>query len=118
VLETLKFASSSNYIERGPFEVVYSDDLKLPWDPRGKSYQVAQTADHLLRKGTKWAYQKEWRFIMHRGEEPTVGFHTMPPVALRAVILGSRLTEAERAKVRDWIKAGPFAHALCSVKSQ
>jgi hypothetical protein len=118
-LETLQIVSAADYAERGPFEVMYSDDPKHPWDPRGdKSYQVAQTEDHLIRKSTKWAYQKEWRFIVHRGRESTVGDHPMPPAALRAVILGPRLTEAEREEVTSWIKSGPFAHALCSVKSQ
>ncbi len=119
-LETLNIATSTHYIERGPFEVVYSDNPKHPWDPRGdKRYQNAQTEDHLLRKGTIWAYQKEWRFFMYgRADESTVGFHAIPPDALRAVILGLRLSEAEREEIRSWIKAGPFAHALCSVKSQ
>ena len=119
-LETLKIASSTDYIERGPFEVAYSDDLKRRWDPRGdKSQQNAQTEDHLLRKRPTWAYQKEWRFFMYgRADESTVGFHAIPPDALRAIILGSRLTEDEREQVRSWIKAGPFARALCSVKSQ
>jgi hypothetical protein len=113
-LETLKIAFAADYIERGPFEVIYSDDPKLPWDPRGdRDYQNAQTEDHLLRKGTIWAYQKEWRFFLHRGEESTVGFHPLPPEALQAVILGPRLTEGERELVRSWIKAGPFAHAIC-----
>jgi len=119
-LETLKIANSTHYIERGPFEVAYSDNPKHPWDPRGdKRNQNAQTEDHLLRKGSIWAYQKEWRFFMYgRADESTVGFHAIPPEAVRAVILGPRLTEAEREEVRSWIKAGPFAHALCPVKSQ
>lgn len=117
-LETLKIAFAAGYIERGPFEVMYSDGPKHPWDPRGnKTYQNAQTEDHLLRKGTIWAYQKEWRFFLHRGEESTVGLHAIPPDALRAVILGPRLSEVEREQVRSWIRSGPFAHALCSVRS-
>jgi hypothetical protein len=118
-LETLEIVSDADYTERGPFEVLYSDEERHPWDPRGdQSYQLAQTEDHLLRKKTKWAYEKEWRFIMHRGSESSVGDHPMPPAALREVILGPRLTEAEREQVRSWIKGGPFAHALCSMKSE
>jgi len=116
-LETLKIASCTEYIERGPFEVLYSDNPKYPWDPRGsREYQNAQTEDHLLRKGTVWAYQKEWRFFMYgRADEATVGFHAIPLDALRAVILGPRLSEVECEQVRSWIQAGPFAHVLCSV---
>lgn len=113
-LETFEIASAPDYAERGPFEVRYSDDPKRPWDPRGdQSYQVAQTEDHLMRKSTKWAYQKEWRFIVTRGSESTVGDHPMPPTALRAVILGRRLTDPERERIQSWIRSGPFAHAVC-----
>ena len=118
-LETLEIVSAEDYAERGPFEVIYSDDPKHSWDPRGdKSYQVAQAEDHLMRKSTKWAHEKEWRFIMHRGRESTVGDHPIPPAAVREVILGPRLTEAEREEVRTWVRSGPFAHAICSVKSR
>lgn len=116
-LETLEIVSAADYAERGPFEVIYSDDPKHPWDPRGdKSYQVAQAEDHLMRKRTRWAYEKEWRFIMHRGRESTVGYHPIPSAALREVILGPSLTEAERDQIRGWVRSGPFTHAVCSVK--
>ena len=110
MLETLKIAFAPEYIERGPFEIIYSDDPKLAWDPRGsKTFQNAQTEDHLLRKGTKWAYEKEWRFFLHCGEELTVGMHPLPPDALRAVILGPTLTPPERVEIGIWLKTGPFA---------
>ena len=105
MLETLKIAFAPEYIERGPFEIIYSDDPKLAWDPRGsKTFQNAQTEDHLLRKGTKWAYEKEWRFFLHCGEELTVGMHPLPPDALRAVILGPTLTPPERVEIGIWLK--------------
>ena len=110
MLKTLKIAFARDYIERGPFEIMYSDNPKLAWDPRGsKSFQNAQTEDHLLRKGTKWAYEKEWRFFLHRGEEPTVGMHPLPPDVLLAVVLGPALTSAERVEIGTWLKTGPFA---------
>jgi hypothetical protein len=64
------------------------------------------------RKSTKWAHEKEWRFIMHRGRESTVGDPPIPRAALRKVILGPRLTEAEREEVRTWVRSGPFARNL------
>lgn len=111
VLDTLEVAAQ--YVDRGPFEVRYSDDPKLPWDPRGsKSYQIAQTEDHLCRKATKWQSQKEWRFILHKDREPTVGYHPMPSAALRSIILGDKLAQWERDEVLTWLSWGPFRNAL------
>jgi len=108
-LDVTKLMESEPFLLRGPFEVMYRDGPKSFWDPMAdeESRQV-QTDDHLLRKGTKWAHQKEWRFIMHRGAEKTVGEYQMPVEALSAVILGRALTEAECKTVSHWLRMGPW----------
>jgi len=108
-LETLKIAYDEHYLYRGPWQVTYSDSPKQPWDPRGdRDYQLAQTEDHLLRKSSRWGYQKEWRFFMHQGTERTVGYHPMPQSALRGIICGPRMTATDRQQLRKWMMAGPF----------
>lgn len=108
-LDMTKLIKSEHYLLRGPFEVMYRDGPKSVWDPVADSEtQQAQTDDHLLRKSSKWAYQKEWRFIMHRAAERTVGEHPMPVDALSGVILGRQLTESECRTVSGWIQSGPW----------
>jgi hypothetical protein len=104
---------SDPYRERGPFEVIYRDGPKSSWDPHGnKQSQRAQAEDHLLRKSSKWACRKEWRFLMHRGAERTVGEYSMPRNALSAVILGRQLTKSECKVVSHWVRSGPWTPML------
>jgi hypothetical protein len=94
-LDTLKVANSQKYLYRGPFEINYSDEPKLLWDPRlPDSLQLVQTEDHLLRKSAKWAYQKEWRFIMYDGDKKTVRDHSIPPDAVTGLILGNYILDS------------------------
>jgi hypothetical protein len=110
-LETLKIANDDHYRDRGPFEIIYSDAPRRPWNPRSDD-QMAQTEAHLLQKATRWQYQKEWRFLMHDDANSTVGYHSMPVDALRGVILGCRLTARERQDIRKWIIGGPFRPSI------
>jgi hypothetical protein len=73
-----------------------------------KQLQIEQTAAHLLQKTKKWEYQKEHRFILHRGSEPTIGEYEMPVNALDAIILGRRLNEKECKQVVGWLRSGPW----------
>lgn len=108
-LDMTKIVDTDYYRLRGPFEVKYHDGVKERWDPRtDPAGQLAQTEDHLLRKAERWKYQKEWRFLLHRDRECTVGEHPMPADALHAVILDRRLTEAECKEVAQWIRLGPW----------
>ncbi len=108
-VDMTKIIESEHYYLRGPFEVLYRDGPKTAWDPLAdKESQREQTDDHLLRKSSKWAYQKEWRFIMHREEERTVGEHPMPVDALSAVILGRQLSESQCRSISAWIRSGPW----------
>jgi hypothetical protein len=115
-LDMTKLINREPFLLRGPFEVTYRNGPKMIWDSQaGKDLQLAQTEDQLLRKGEQWAYQKEWRFFMHRGADRTVSEHPMPTDALSAVILGRALTESECREVSGWIRSGPWnpAPTLC-----
>jgi hypothetical protein len=108
-LDMAKVIEREPFLLRGPFEVIYGNGPKMIWDPlAGKNLQLAQTDDQLLRKAEKWAYQKEWRFFMHRDADRTVGEYPMPTDALSAVILGRGLPESECREVSHWIRSGPW----------
>jgi hypothetical protein len=112
MLESLDiFPATSKGPFYGPFEVRYSDEDKKPYDPRLD--RVAQADDHLLRKRAPWAYQKEWRFIRHhRGRHSTVGYCSLPQLALVGIIFGWQLSAGERAMICGWMNAGPFRPRL------
>lgn len=59
--------------------------------------------DHIfLTKFHGWSYEKEWRIIDH---ETGPGIHDYPPQLLKGVIFGFRMPEADRNKVKAWIKS-------------
>ncbi len=70
---------------------------------------MKQTDRALLHKATKWAYQKEYRFIMHGDNDITLGDYEMPPGALGCVALGRKLSEPECQQVVDWTKVGRWS---------
>jgi len=108
-LDTTRIVATNYYGERGPFQIKYSDRPKSPWNPHlDGDARLAAAEDHLLRKGSIWEYQKEWRFILHHDREKTVGEHPMPYDALSAIIFGRRLTEIECREVVTWIRSGPW----------
>ncbi len=111
-LESLEvFPPGPSGLFYGPFDVVYRDCPRRPYDPRRAG--VPQVEDHLLRKRTRWAYQKEWRFILvRRSGRVTVGYHSLPRGALGHLVFGWRVTERERSEVVGWIRRGPFRPAL------
>ncbi len=53
-----------------------------------------------LTKSPDWHYEQEWRLI-EIGTKP--GVRRWPPEALTAVILGSRISEADRGRVMAWV---------------
>ncbi len=108
-LDMTQVVNDDNFGLRGPFQVSYSDQRKMAWDPRPQGiHRLAQAEDHLLRKQTAWKYQKEWRFIMHKDNEKTVGYHSVPCGALSTLIFGRRLTAAECKEIASWVQAGPW----------
>lgn len=54
----------------------------------------------VLTKSLDWHYEQEWR-LLEVGTSP--GVRVWPPSALTAVILGARISEADRARVMAWV---------------
>jgi hypothetical protein len=87
--------ASSQFI---PIEVQYSDDFPII------SYYIS-TTNQLLRTlfGTKslaWKHEEEWRLVL-RG---TVGYVSLPPSMIDAVVLGMRTDSHTEATIRGWLK--------------
>ncbi len=86
-----------------PQSMKYLNAPQHCWNPEGAD-QLAETSATLLRKDERWAYQKEWRILWADG----VGLHNLPIDALKAVILGPRLSVAKRRRIVGWAKSGPW----------
>jgi hypothetical protein len=52
-------------------------------------------------KSRDWGYEKEWR-VIETGK--TAGIRDWPETALKAVILGDRITPENRKRVQGWVK--------------
>jgi hypothetical protein len=102
-LDAKRLLASKEYANYKPQEVDYSDAAQHIWNPEAED-QLAETAATLLRKKRKWEHQGEFRILRPDG----VGNHGMPTDSLRAVILGSRLSEAKRRRIARWVKSGPW----------
>ncbi len=108
-LDAARLLASKQY----PQEVEYLDAPLHIWNPEAED-QLAETAATLLRKKRRWEYQREFRILRPDG----VGPHRMPTDSLRAVILGARLSEAERRIIARWVKSGPWNPMPTIIPSQ
>ena len=52
----------------------------------------------LLTKADCWKYEAEWRVIERAGP----GIYELPPDLLTGITFGSRMSEADRAQLREW----------------
>ncbi|MDB5107685.1 MAG: hypothetical protein JWM69_626 [Candidatus Binatus sp.] len=102
-LSTGNLLNTREYSVYKPREMHYLDAPPQVWNP-GAEDRLAQTAAVLLRKNTKWKYQKEWRILRPGG----VGEHRMPTDSLVSVILGRKLSEAKKRRVAKWVQSGPW----------
>jgi hypothetical protein len=59
-----------------------------------------QSEKALLTKADFWCYEQEWRVIEH---DTGPGVHKFPPKLLDAVILGARISPADKQKVLYWL---------------
>ncbi len=80
-------------------QVSYEDervlvDMGAPVDP----IIVANSA---VVKSRDWGYEKEWR-VIETGK--TAGIRDWPETALKAVILGDRITPENRKRVQGWVR--------------
>jgi hypothetical protein len=112
-LDAERLLASTEYSDYKPQEVRYSDAPPHIWNPEAED-QLAETAATLLRKKRRWEYQREFRILRPDG----VGHHRMPTDSLRAVILGARLSEAERRIITRWVKSGPWNPMPTIIPSQ
>jgi len=101
-LATEKLLASLEYSYYKPHPVQYFDAPPHIWNPQAGD-QLAEASEILLRKNQRWEYQREWRIMRSR-----VGSYRMPTDSLRAVILGSRLSEAKRRRIARWVHSGPW----------
>jgi hypothetical protein len=102
-LDAERLLVSKEYSDYKPQEVRYLDAPPHLWNLEAED-QLAETAATLLRKKKRWEYQREFRILRPDG----VGNHRMPTDSLRAVILGTRLSEAKRRRIARWVKSGPW----------
>jgi hypothetical protein len=97
-----RLLASREYSDYKPQMMTYFDAPPHVWNPEAQD-QLAEARAVLLRKDQRWAYEQEWRILRHG-----VGGHRMPTDSLRAVILGSRLSEAKRRRIEGWVNDGPW----------
>lgn len=76
----------------------------------------------LLTKSEHWAYEREWRMMVDLGDASTTltrggkNFHlfAFPATSIKAVILGSRMSQANKQRVlRLIIENSALAHVAC-----
>lgn len=60
----------------------------------------AQADNALLTKADFWSYEEEWRIVEH---EAGPGVHKFPAGLLDVVILGARISSADKQKVLEWV---------------
>lgn len=69
----------------------------------------------LARKSDEWAYEGEWRVILHaeRGlEEVKSRPVSLPPNSLTGVIFGCNMLESDRDQIRKWVSQRETATAF------
>lgn len=66
-----------------------------------RPFAEADETDIFLKKGIDWKYEEEWRMIMPldnsnkvMGTDPKVYLFDIPPKAIKAIILGCRVSES------------------------
>jgi hypothetical protein len=102
----LGFASSDNDLFFGrALPVVYSAARPV-FDPRDDDFRASEKV--VLTKSEHWSYEREWRITETRGK----GSYVFPSETLRTVIFGCRATEADKEKVRNWIKDAGLGPSL------
>jgi hypothetical protein len=78
--------------------VTYTRDLPLPnllGDDRNERAQQL-----LMTKAEDWAYEREWRMLEPDGRP---GSRHFPLELLSAIILGAKMSKADRYTVTNWV---------------
>ncbi len=98
------------------------DDMRGPLEAR---YVI----DRLyLSKANDWGYEKEWRLLAFaaprtytKNVPPDLlygekGLHDFPTNLITRVILGCRMPNEDKEKVKGWIRGGPANPTLCEAR--
>jgi len=80
-------------------EIVYLDEYPIV-NPILDSYDV-RLKKTLFTKATRWNYEKEFRLFDYQAGP---GTKTFPPEALVGVIFGCRMSEPDKARIKEWCK--------------
>lgn len=75
-------------------QVTYSDSLPI-W--RGDDKDIISKVYNT--KSKDWSYEKEWRVISQGA-----AYFPLPKAAIHTVILGARISDADKCWVEDWIR--------------
>lgn len=74
-------------------------DVSLPTLNLIQRHQREDIVDMLLTKAKDWEYEQEWRIVDH---ENGPGVQSFPEEALTGVILGCRMQDGCKNRIRDW----------------
>lgn len=84
------------------------DQHKYPYE-QGDQFYTSQLSRlmraNLLVKSEKWKYEEEYRMITSRP-----GLHSFPPMALREVVLGTKIRESDRETLSNILRHPDFSH--------
>lgn len=81
------------------FKVYYSGKRPLRYEnEQGDAMEEFKKA--VLTKGADWSYEQECRFMDYRS---AAGYRSFPPEALRGVILGANISDADASFVRSLV---------------
>jgi hypothetical protein len=81
-----------------PFEVEYSDSVPIVSYYKSTTNQLLRT---LFRtKSLAWQDEKEWRVVL----VGAIGYVSLPPAMVDAVVLGMRTDRNTEAIIRGWLK--------------
>jgi hypothetical protein len=68
----------------------------------------------LVTKAEDWAREEEWRIVEVGG----AGMYKFPPHALTAVILGCRMAQTNRERIKEWCRKREPRPLLCEAKEK
>jgi hypothetical protein len=98
-----------------PLKVVYSDDYPAvdlleyaPFvdgaDQTARAKQKELVERMYLTKAKDWSYEREWRIVdWATARSSSRGLHPFNPLLLKGIILGCRITDSDREKIKDLI---------------
>jgi hypothetical protein len=100
----LEFKTTQNTFFWEAFPVIYQNEYPIVNAMDfGKPEEFRKA---LLTKYSEWQYEFEWR-ILKMEQDGGPGDYSFSPELLSGIILGSRIRDEDKEKVREWIKNYP-----------